>query len=76
MKVADIIKLNQREHVNNEKNLLEKIEHPFIVNGTFLYYSFEILDDFHLQMRILNSLRRAGMELPRYSKADELFECV
>lgn len=31
MKIADIIKLNQREHVNNEKNILEKLEHPFVV---------------------------------------------
>ena len=37
LKKSEIIKLKQIEHVKSEKNILERINHPFIVNlkGTF-----------------------------------------
>ena len=30
--MADVIRLKQIEHVKNEKNILQEIDHPFIVN--------------------------------------------
>ena len=38
MRKADIVKMRQVEHVKNEKGLLERITHPFIVN---LKHSFQ-----------------------------------
>lgn len=32
MNIREVIRLKQVEHVQNEKNILSKIEHPFIVN--------------------------------------------
>lgn len=32
MNIREVIRLKQVEHVQNEKNILTKIEHPFIVN--------------------------------------------
>lgn len=32
MNISEVIRLKQVEHVQNEKNILMKIEHPFIVN--------------------------------------------
>lgn len=32
MTISEVIRLKQVEHVQNEKNILMKIEHPFIVN--------------------------------------------
>ena len=32
MTVSEVIRLRQVEHVNNEKNILASISHPFIVN--------------------------------------------
>ncbi|RMX56068.1 hypothetical protein pdam_00020402 [Pocillopora damicornis] len=48
MNIREVIRLKQVEHVQNEKNILSKIEHPFIVNllwtyhdNTFLYMLLE-----------------------------------
>lgn len=30
--MADVIRLKQVEHVKNEKNILQEVNHPFIVN--------------------------------------------
>lgn len=30
--MADVIRLKQVDHVKNEKNILQEIRHPFIVN--------------------------------------------
>ena len=30
--ISDVIRLKQVEHVKNEKNILQEIRHPFIVN--------------------------------------------
>jgi protein kinase X len=30
--MADVIRLKQVEHVKNEKNVLQEVNHPFIVN--------------------------------------------
>ena len=37
LKKSEIIRLKQTEHIKSEKNILERINHPFIVNllGTF-----------------------------------------
>ena len=37
LKKSEIIRLKQIEHVKSEKSILERINHPFIVNlkGTF-----------------------------------------
>ena len=32
LKKSEIIKLKQIEHVKSEKNILERIDHPYIVN--------------------------------------------
>lgn len=32
MNIREVIRLKQVEHVQNEKSILSKIEHPFIVN--------------------------------------------
>lgn len=32
MSIADIIRLKQVEHVQNEKNILMKVDNPFVVN--------------------------------------------
>jgi protein kinase X len=32
MNISEVIRLKQVEHVQNEKNILMKIDHPFIVN--------------------------------------------
>ena len=31
MKISDIIKMNQIEHVNSERRILQRMQHPFIV---------------------------------------------
>lgn len=48
MNIREVIRLKQVEHVQNEKSILSKIEHPFIVNllwthhdNTFLYMLLE-----------------------------------
>lgn len=48
MSIADIIRLKQVEHVQNEKRILVKVENPFVVNllwthhdSKFLYMVFE-----------------------------------
>lgn len=33
MKKADIIKSKHVDHIENEKKILERIDHPFIVSG-------------------------------------------
>jgi hypothetical protein len=32
LKKTEIVRLNQVEHINSEKNILLSIKHPFIVN--------------------------------------------
>jgi protein kinase X len=32
MSIAEIIRLKQAEHVKNEKQILQTLQHPFIVN--------------------------------------------
>lgn len=33
MKKADIIKSKHVDHIENEKNILSKLQHPFVVNS-------------------------------------------
>lgn len=33
MKKAEIIKSKHVDHIENEKNILEKIQHPFVVSN-------------------------------------------
>jgi hypothetical protein len=37
LKKSEVVRLKQVEHTNNEKNILEQVQHPFLVNlwGTF-----------------------------------------
>lgn len=35
MKKAEIIKSKHVDHIENEKNILEKIQHPFVVSINF-----------------------------------------
>lgn len=49
MKKAEIIKSKHVDHIENEKNILEKLQHPFVVTITRLHlinciYSWSILD--------------------------------
>ena len=37
MKKADIIKSKHVDHIENEKKILERIEHPFIVSMDYVY---------------------------------------
>jgi hypothetical protein len=37
MKKAEIIKSKHVDHIENEKKILERIEHPFIVQHLFQY---------------------------------------
>lgn len=32
LQLCDVIRLKQVEHVKNEKNILQQVSHPFIVN--------------------------------------------
>ena len=32
MNISEVIRLKQVEHVQNEKNILARIDHPFVVN--------------------------------------------
>jgi protein kinase A len=34
MKKAEIIKSKHVDHIENEKNILEKIQHPFVVSAS------------------------------------------
>ncbi|XP_055601016.1 cAMP-dependent protein kinase catalytic subunit PRKX [Uranotaenia lowii] len=61
--MADVIRLKQIEHVKNEKNILEEIDHPFIVNMRWhakddccLYMLFEYVSGGEL----FSYLRNAG----------------
>lgn len=61
--MADVIRLKQVEHVKNEKNILEEIRHPFIVNllwnvrdDTCIYMLFEYVSGGEL----FSYLRNAG----------------
>lgn len=35
MKKAEIIKSKHVDHIENEKNILEKLQHPFVVSASF-----------------------------------------
>lgn len=37
LKKSEVVRLKQVEHTNNEKMILERVEHPFLINlwGTF-----------------------------------------
>ncbi|KAH7039287.1 kinase-like domain-containing protein, partial [Linnemannia elongata] len=37
LKKTEVVRLKQVEHTNNEKMILERVEHPFLINmwGTF-----------------------------------------
>ncbi|XP_058458368.1 cAMP-dependent protein kinase catalytic subunit PRKX [Malaya genurostris] len=61
--MADVIRLKQIEHVKNEKNILQEIDHPFIVNMRWhnkddccLYMLFEYVSGGEL----FSYLRNAG----------------
>ncbi|XP_053668320.1 putative serine/threonine-protein kinase PRKY [Anopheles marshallii] len=61
--MADVIRLKQIEHVKNEKNILQEIDHPFIVNMRWnskddccLYMLFEFVSGGEL----FSYLRNAG----------------
>lgn len=43
MTVSEVIRLRQVEHVNNEKNILASISHPFIVNMIWTYHDNRFL---------------------------------
>lgn len=63
LKKSEIIKLKQIEHVKSEKNILERINHPFIVNlkGTFQSptHVFMLLD-YACGGELFTLLRREG----------------
>lgn len=61
--ISDVIRLKQVEHVKNEKNILQEIRHPFIVNlrwhyrdATCLYMLF----DYVCGGELFSYLRNAG----------------
>ncbi|XP_021942066.1 protein kinase DC2 [Zootermopsis nevadensis] len=61
--ISDVIRLKQVEHVKNEKNILQEIRHPFIVNlrwhyrdSTYLYMLF----DYVCGGELFSYLRNAG----------------
>nr|CAB3265169.1 cAMP-dependent protein kinase catalytic subunit PRKX-like [Phallusia mammillata] len=72
MKISDIIRLKQVQHVKNEKVILSQIQHPFIVqlywshhDDTFLY----MLLEFACGGELFSYLRNAG----RFNNATSLF---
>jgi protein kinase A/protein kinase X len=75
LKKSEIIRLKQIEHVKSEKNILERINHPFIVNlkGTFQSptHVFMLLD-YACGGELFTLLRREG----RFSNDVGLFFAV
>nr|XP_002126100.1 cAMP-dependent protein kinase catalytic subunit PRKX-like [Ciona intestinalis] len=72
MKICDIIKLKQVQHVKNEKSILNQIQHPFIVqlfwadhDNSFLY----MLLEFACGGELFSYLRNAG----RFNNSTSLF---
>ncbi|XP_018329229.1 protein kinase DC2 [Agrilus planipennis] len=70
--LADVIRLKQVEHVKNEKNILQEVRHPFIVNmlwskksNTCIYMLFEYVCGGEL----FSYLRNAG----RFSPSTGIF---
>ncbi|XP_069105393.1 cAMP-dependent protein kinase catalytic subunit 3-like isoform X2 [Argopecten irradians] len=43
MKITEVIRLKQIEHVKNEKEILASVSHPFIVNMTWAYHDDRFL---------------------------------
>ncbi|OWF47178.1 protein kinase DC2-like [Mizuhopecten yessoensis] len=43
MKITEVIRLKQIEHVKNEKEILASVTHPFIVNMTWAYHDDRFL---------------------------------
>lgn len=44
MKKAEIIESKHVDHIENEKNILEKLSHPFVVCSLFLYFFYILLN--------------------------------
>jgi len=51
MKKAEIIKSKHVDHIENEKNILEKIQHPFIVCKISIHFS-TIQNSYHRKTEI------------------------
>lgn len=72
MSMADMIRMNQVEHVHNEKNILQSLSHPFLISlimsekdTRFLYLLFPFIPG----GEIFSQLRRLG----RFSSPTALF---
>ncbi|EPZ32887.1 putative camp-dependent protein kinase catalytic subunit [Rozella allomycis CSF55] len=63
LKKSEIVRLKQVEHVNNERNILSLVNHPFVVN---LFCTFQntrnlyMLMEYVLGGELFSHLRRAG----------------
>jgi hypothetical protein len=55
MKKAEIIKSKHVDHIENEKNILEKIQHPFIVCKIHIHSS-SFRNSYHRKMLKYNEL--------------------
>ena len=61
MKKAEIIKSKHVDHIENEKNILEKIQHPFVVSADLnltkevqsLYYGYKSINVLTAFMELL-----------------------
>lgn len=61
--ISDVIRLKQVEHVKNEKNILQEIRHPFIVNLRWHYRDsacLYMLFDYVCGGELFSYLRNAG----------------
>eukprot|EP01113_Clastostelium_recurvatum_P040943 TRINITY_DN643_c0_g1_i1.p1 TRINITY_DN643_c0_g1~~TRINITY_DN643_c0_g1_i1.p1 ORF type:complete len:350 (+),score=96.03 TRINITY_DN643_c0_g1_i1:140-1189(+) len=63
LKKAEVVRLNQVDHISNEKNILLAVDHPFIVK---LYQTFQddrnlyMLEEYVIGGEMFSHLRRAG----------------
>ncbi|XP_076818914.1 cAMP-dependent protein kinase catalytic subunit PRKX-like isoform X1 [Clavelina lepadiformis] len=72
MKILDVIKLKQVQHVKSEKLILSQIQHPFIVQLYWTYHDdsfLYMLLDFVCGGELFSYLRNAG----RFNNATSLF---
>lgn len=70
--IIDVIRLKQIEHVKNEKSILQKVDHPFIIEMSWSYHddtSLYMLFEYVCGGELFTYLRNAG----RFSSATGSF---
>lgn len=63
MKKAEIIKSKHVDHIENEKNILEKISHPFVVSAPFNLKVWSLIQDQAKKCLIMDFLGNSFMQL-------------